>query len=89
MLVVGVMIPTPAGVGSFHKAAQLALVGMWGVDNDLAVAYAIVSHAVAFIPLAIIGLIVMLREGITLGAIEHMPGVEGPAAGAAERDRRV
>lgn len=89
MLVVGVMIPTPAGVGSFHKAAQLALVGMWGVDNDVAVAYAIISHAVAFIPLAIIGLVVMLREGLTLGAIEHMPGVERSADAAANPDRRV
>lgn len=89
MLVVGVMIPTPGGIGSFHKAAQLALVGLWGVDNDLAVAYAIVSHAVAFIPLAIIGLVVMFREGLTLGAIEHMPGVERPAEAASPPDRRV
>jgi len=77
LLVVGVMIPTPGGVGSFHKAAQVGLVGLWGVNNDLAVAYAIVSHAVAFIPLAVIGLVLLLREGLTLGAIRSMPGVGG------------
>jgi uncharacterized protein (TIRG00374 family) len=72
LLVVGVMIPTPGGVGSFHKAAQVGLVGLWGVDNDLAIAYAIVAHAVAFLPLALLGVIVLAREGLTLGSIRGL-----------------
>jgi uncharacterized protein (TIRG00374 family) len=76
LMVVGVMIPTPGGVGSFHKAAQLGLVGLWGVNNDLAVAYAIVSHAVAFLPLAVIGLVLLLREGMTLGTLQGLGGAE-------------
>lgn len=80
LLVVGVMVPTPGAVGSFHKAAQIGLVGLWGVDNDLAVAYAIASHAAAFLPLGVLGLALLLREGLspaTLGALQAPTGTDG------------
>ncbi len=64
LLVVGAAVPTPAGVGAFHKVAQLGLVGLFGVDNDAAVAYAIISHAVAFLPLAAVGLVLLVRGGL-------------------------
>ena len=60
----GAVVPTPAGVGAFHKVAQLGLVGLFGVDNDAAVAYAIISHAVVFLPLAAVGLVLLARGGL-------------------------
>jgi len=64
LLVIGAAVPTPAGVGAFHKLAQLGLVGLFGVANDEAVAYAIISHAVAFLPLAAVGLVLLVRGGL-------------------------
>ena len=71
VLVIGVMVPTPGAVGSFHAAAQIGLVNMWGVGNDAAIAYAIVAHAVAFLP-GVIGLIMLARQGLTLGAMREL-----------------
>ncbi|MFW6198577.1 MAG: lysylphosphatidylglycerol synthase transmembrane domain-containing protein [Acidobacteriota bacterium] len=76
LLVVGVMVPTPGGVGSFHKAAQIGLVSLWGIDNELAVAYAIVSHGVAFLPTAAVGLLLLVREGVGWRSLRQLRGEE-------------
>lgn len=83
LLVVGVMIPTPGGMGSFHKAAQIGLVGLWGVNNELAVAYAIVSHAAAFLTLGALGLVLLVREGLSPAALSRIEA-PAPAAGTQE-----
>lgn len=80
LLVLGVIVPTPGAVGSFHKAAQVGLVSLFAVDNDLAIAYAIVSHAVGFLPLALLGLLLLLSEGLSLASLERM-GESGVARG--------
>jgi len=72
LLVIGAAVPTPAAVGAFHKVAQLGLVGLFGVDNDAAVAYAIISHAVAFLPLAAVGLVLLVRAGLVSEALGGM-----------------
>ncbi len=72
LLVVGAAVPTPAGVGAFHKVAQIGLVGLFGVPNDAAVAYAIVSHAVAFLPLAAVGLALLIRAGMAGQVLRDM-----------------
>ena len=69
LMVVGVLVPTPAGIGGFHKAAQIGLVTLWGVPNDSAIAYALISHALVFLPGAAIGLLLLFREGMTLGSV--------------------
>lgn len=78
LLVLGVIVPTPAAVGSFHKAAQVALVSLWGLGNDLAIAYAIVSHAVAFLPLGLIGLVLLLRAGLSIGSLQRLGQAGAP-----------
>ncbi len=81
LLVVGAAVPTPAAIGSFHAAAQLGLVGLFGVDNDAAVAYAIVSHAVAFLPLAAIGLALLVRAGLTRASVQRLVDARESADG--------
>lgn len=76
LLVVGVMVPTPGAVGSFHKAAQIGLVGLWSVDNELAIAWAILSHATGFLLLGTVGLILALKEGLTPAEMSHMEVTE-------------
>lgn len=80
LLVIGVMIPTPGAVGSFHKAAQIGLVSLWGIDNNAAVAYAIVAHAVGFLPHGLIGLLLLARQGLSLGAMRRLGRAAGSTA---------
>ncbi len=72
LLVVGVVVPTPAAVGAFHKAAQIGLVTLFGVDNDVAVAFAIVSHTIGFLPLGALGALLLAREGLTFAALRRL-----------------
>ena len=72
MLVVGVSIPTPGGVGGSHEALRLGLTSFYGVDNDVAVGAAILQHAVNFVPVTILGLWFIAREGLTFGRLREM-----------------
>ena len=65
LLVVGVAVPTPGQIGGFHAAYQIAVQTFFGVPDDRAVGAAIVLHAVSFIPVTLLGVIFMAREGLT------------------------
>jgi uncharacterized protein (TIRG00374 family) len=70
MVVIGVMVPTPAAVGAFHYATQLALVTLWSVSSEQAASYAIVCHAMVFVPITLIGVVLLSREGISMRAFD-------------------
>jgi uncharacterized protein (TIRG00374 family) len=72
LLVVGVAVPTPGQVGGFHTAYKIAVVTFFGVAETTAVGAAIVLHAISFVPVTIIGLIFMAREGLSLGRMREM-----------------
>ena len=72
MLVVGVSIPTPGGVGGTHEALRLGLTSFYGVDNDVAVGLAILQHGVNFVPVTLLGLWFIVREGLTFGRLREM-----------------
>lgn len=71
-LVVGVAVPTPGGVGGFHEAFRLGATAFFAADNDIAVAAAIVLHAVSFVPVVLVGLVFIVQDGLRLGSIEPM-----------------
>ncbi len=77
LLVAGVAVPTPAAVGAFHKAAQIGLVTLFGIDNDVAVAFAIVSHTIGFLPLGALGALLLVREGLTFAALRRLGETPG------------
>ncbi len=54
--VIGLAVPTPGGVGSFHAAVQFALAALLSVELADATAFAIVHHAVCFFPITVAGL---------------------------------
>ena len=63
---VSVSIPSAPGfIGVFHAAAAVAL-GILGVARAEAVGYAIILHAVQFIPITVIGWVFLLREQVSL-----------------------
>jgi uncharacterized protein (TIRG00374 family) len=83
ILVVGVAAPTPGGVGAFHAAYQFAVMEFFAAPGDRAVGAAIVLHAVSFVPVTLMGLLFMAREGLTFGSARQIARGEeaaGPAA---------
>lgn len=84
VLVVGVAAPTPGGVGAFHAAYQFAVTTFFAASVDRAVGAAIVLHAVSFVPVTLLGLVFMTREGLTFGSARELVGADGPSTRAQE-----
>ena len=70
--VIGLAIPTPGGVGSFHKAMQVGLTAFFAVDLNDATAIAIVHHAVCFLPITVIGLLCLPLAGVRLREVDDL-----------------
>jgi uncharacterized protein (TIRG00374 family) len=83
ILVVGVAVPTPGAVGGYHEAYRIAATSFFQASNDAAVGAAIVLHAISFVPVTILGIVYMAREGLTLGRMRRM--ARGAGAGEAAR----
>ena len=74
----GMAIPTPGGVGGFHKACQIVLTRFYRFDIDSSVAVAILFHIVGTAPVILTGLSLLVKEGLTwrgLRAQTHADGV--------------
>jgi uncharacterized protein (TIRG00374 family) len=71
-LAVGVSVPTPGGVGGFEVLYKEAVTTFFGANPDVGAAAALVLHAVSFVPVTIFGLVLMWREGLTLGGLKSM-----------------
>lgn len=67
--ILGLAIPTPGGVGGYHTAVAYALTGFYGVSKDTAGAFALVSHALSFVPITLLGLVFLLAGGLSLKAL--------------------
>ena len=72
LLVVGVAVPTPGGVGSYHEAYRFAMTTFFAAPNDRAIAAAIVVHAMSFVPVIVAGLIIMAQDGLSLGRLKEL-----------------
>jgi glycosyltransferase 2 family protein len=84
LLVVGVAVPTPGQVGGFHTAYRIAVTTFFGVPNPTAVGAAIVLHAISFVPVTLLGLVFMAREGLSFGRMRAMATDEKPKEGRPE-----
>jgi len=69
LAVIGLAIPTPGGVGGFHKATQVGLTTFFGVGLNLATAIAIVYHAICFVPITLIGLLCLPLLGLRVSDV--------------------
>jgi uncharacterized protein (TIRG00374 family) len=68
-LVVGVAIPTPGMVGGFHAFYLLALAEVFAVPRATAAAAALAAHALSNLPILAFGLVLLGREGLSLGRL--------------------
>jgi glycosyltransferase 2 family protein len=73
-LVIGVAVPTPGGVGSYHEAYRWAVTTFFHAANDRAVAAAIVVHLVSFLPIVIVGAILMIHDGLSVHRLQELAG---------------
>ena len=64
--ILGLFIPTPGGVGGYHTAVAYSLVGFYGVSKNTAAAFALVSHALSFVPITLVGLVFLVAGGLSL-----------------------
>lgn len=72
LLVVGVSVPTPGAVGGYHEAFRIGATALYGAANDQAISAAIVMHAISFIPITLVGLAFMIRDGLSLGRMREL-----------------
>lgn len=61
---VGLAIPTPGGIGGFHKACQLVLTRFYAFDVDSSVAVAVLFHLIGTLPVLTLGLILFATSGL-------------------------
>jgi glycosyltransferase 2 family protein len=79
LLVVGVAVPTPGSIGGFHKFYQIAVTSFYHASTEKAIGAAIVLHAVSFVPVTLLGIVFMLKEGLTLGRMRTLASEHGAA----------
>ena len=72
MLVVGVAVPTPGGVGSYHEAYRVGVTTFFNATNDQAVAAAILVHIISFVPIVLIGVVFMAQDGLSFGRLREL-----------------
>jgi uncharacterized protein (TIRG00374 family) len=63
---VGLAIPTPGGIGGFHKACQLVLTRFYAFTVDQSVAVAVLFHLIGTLPVLALGLFLFAKEGVSL-----------------------
>jgi len=63
---------SPGQLGVFHLTAVVMLTQLFGVDNNIALAYAFVFHGLTYILLTTLGLFSAWREGLDLARIRDI-----------------
>jgi glycosyltransferase 2 family protein len=65
-------VPTPGGVGGFHKACQLVLTNFYHFDIDTSVAVAVLFHLVGVVPVIVTGVALVVREGMSIAQLSRV-----------------
>jgi len=86
----GTMIPSSPGfVGTFDWPLQSVLVGVFGLDGDLATSFTLVVHAALLVPVTLLGLLFLWREGLSLGQVGRSSPAEPAAAPSTDSAARA
>lgn len=75
LTVVGVLIPSPGGLGSYHFMVTLGLTQILGLDAEKTAAIALVSHGVNYLTLFVVGLPAWLISRMAVKRNEHQAEV--------------
>lgn len=66
---IGILIPTPGATGPYHYFTIQTLTKLYGVDNELAVSYATVTHAIGFIGITLLGAFYFFKDKMSMSEI--------------------
>jgi len=70
---ISVVVPSSPGyVGTYHWLCMVAL-GLFGVSQSPALSFAIVVHALSIFPVALLGILLAWKEGISISKVERPP----------------
>jgi uncharacterized protein (TIRG00374 family) len=75
---IGLAIPTPGGVGGFHKICQYVLTTFYKFDIDSSVAVTVLLHIVGTLPVVVTGLLLFFREGLNWKELKEQTHAEEP-----------
>ena len=78
ILALGIAVPAPGGTGPYHAAMIYGLVGLFGTPKDLAAVAGLVSHAITWVPVLLLGGFCVLRGGLVKGALDEARGEATP-----------
>ena len=81
LVALGVSVPTPAGAGGYHAAFQLGAIALYGAGDSQAVAAGLVNHAIAFVPVTLLGVALMVHEGIGISTVYGLSGIPASSPG--------
>lgn len=65
----GLLVPSPGGIGSYHYVTIQALVILYMVPEGPAASYAVLTHAAQLVFYMIAGLIALIYQGSSLGSL--------------------
>lgn len=65
----GMLVPTPGGIGSYHYITTEALVHLYGVPEAEALTYAVLAHAAQFVFYLLTGGLALLYQGTDLNTL--------------------
>ena len=69
LVALGVAVPTPGGIGGYHAAYQIGVTGFYAATEEAAVGAGLLSHAVSVLPVTVVGIVLMAKEGMRLTRI--------------------
>lgn len=72
LLVIGVAVPTPGGVGGFHEAFRIGATVFYGAPETAAVGAALVLHLFSILPALVFGLVFAAQVGLNLSSMRQL-----------------
>lgn len=81
----GLLVPTPGGIGSYHYITREALVHLYGVPAEPALTYAVLAHAAQLVFYILTGGLAIVYQGTGLEALYPPEDVEPSVVEATDR----
>lgn len=69
-----ILVPSSPGyVGAYHYLCQISL-GLFSVPASPALTFAFVMHGISFLPVLVLGLVLLWREGLSISGVQKSAG---------------
>ena len=82
----GLLVPSPGGLGSYHYITIQALVLLYDVPEGPAASYAVLTHAAQLVFYTVIGLMALVWQGSSLGSLFRRAPSNSPDEQASSPD---